>query len=215
MEEKILLLLEKKSFSELTEQEKSFVLSHISKQEYIDYFNILDISKSVISEDVLHNYSDKEMFNKIINSEKKQRFFVELFNYKISLLNVVAIFFVIFFAYHLVISHIYETKKTVEKIIVNNTDTIYKTKKIYKTDTIYLTKYKSKVIKSECSDNIAAFNPKKEISKKQFEYYKQKLLFDLKNRKNVIGKNASKLSKKTNTYSTSSMDNIFVEALKQ
>jgi len=212
MEEKLFILLETKSFDSLSEEERLFVLSQMSEQEYIEQYNIIGLSKKIIDDELSVITPDKQLLTSILETEEKQNFFIGLLQYKVSLPRVAAVFLITFFSYHLVVSHIYEPKST-ETIIVNNTDTIYKIKEVFSTDTVYLTEYKTKIIKPDCKNKkavIAEAKPEQKISEQQYEYYKQKVLYDLKNNKIRRGKSASKLSNKLTESAMLNEDNTFV-----
>jgi len=209
MDEKLLHLLETKNFSQLTADEKQFVLKQITEQEYNEQHSILSISSEIIDEEISAIPVDTQMFDNVIKAGKTN----SIFEYKVSVIKVAAVFLVAMISYHLVMAHIYSTNKQ-EPLIVHNTDTIYKVEKIYNTDTVYLTEYKTKIVKKDCNKStpkIAQSNLKSNISKEKFEYYKKKIAYDLQN--NKARRKGKSLSKQTNIFRDTLFpveDNIFV-----
>jgi len=209
MDEKLLQLLETKSFLQLTTDEKQFVLQNITEDEYTEQHSVLSISSEIIDEEILSIPLDKQMFDEVLKQAKAS----SVFDYKVSIIKVAAVFLVAMVSYHLVMSHIYSTNEQ-EPLIVHNTDTIYKVEKIYNTDTVYLTEYKTKFIKKDCDKStpkIAQSNIESQISKEKFEYYKKKIAYDLQN--NKARRKGKSLSNQTNIFRDTIFpveDNVFV-----
>ncbi len=209
MDEKLLQLLETKSFLQLTADEKQFVLQNITEDEYNEQHSIISISSEIIGEEIAAIAIDTQVFDNLLKQGKTS----SVFDYKVSLIKVAAVFLVTMVSYHLVMAHIYNTNKQ-EPLIVHNTDTIYKVEKIYNTDTVYLTKYKTKFIKKDCNKStlkIAQSTLESQISKEKFEYYKKKIAYDLQNNKNR--RKGKSLSNQTNIFKDTLFpveDNVFV-----
>ena len=209
MDEKLLQLLETKSFSQLTADEKQFVLQNITEQEYNEQHSIFAISSEIIDEEIAAIAIDTQIFDNVLKAGRTSSFLY----YKVSLIKVAAVFLVAMVSYHLVMAHIYSTNEQ-EPLIVHNTDTIYKVEKIYNTDTVYLTEYKTKIVKKDCNKStpkIAQSNLESQISKEKFEYYKKKIAYDLKN--NKARRKGKSLSNQTNMFRDTLFpveDNVFV-----
>ncbi len=209
MDEKLLHLLETKNFSQLTANEKQFVLQIITEQEYNEQHNILLISSEIIDEDIMTIPIDKQLLYKVL----KQNKITSIINYKVSLIKIAAVFLVAMVSYHIVMAHIYNSNQQ-EPLVVHNTDTIYKIEKVYNTDTVYLTKYKTKIVKKDCDKlipKIAQSTFDTQISKEKFEYYKKKIAYDLQN--NKTHRKGKSLSNQTNIFRDTLFpveDNVFV-----
>jgi len=209
MDEKLLQLLETKNFLQLTADEKQFVLQNITEQEYNNQHSVLAISSEIINEEIDAISIDTQMFDEVLEQAKAS----SVFDYKVSLIKVAAVFLVAMVSYHLVMAHIYSTNEQ-EPLIVHNTDTIYKVEKIYNTDTVYLTEYKTKFIKKDCDKStakIAQSTLESQISKEKFEYYKKKITYDLQN--NKAHRKGKSLSNQTSIFRDTLFpvkDNVFV-----
>lgn len=158
MEEKLVDLLEQKSFDELTNEERDFVLKHLSKEEY-------QLQHTVFCQ-LPHLETPTLTVQPLVIEKEKKALVVPLWQV-IAGAACLILAFVLFYPKNEIVqtADTKPMKKDVDTLYVQRVDTIYlpsekrKNKIVYRTDTIHVTEYRTKEVYINTSENNVVSSP--------------------------------------------------------